>query len=110
MATETIPRSQRAAHAGRGFAPAGVETLLDVLRVRAGNMPDETHLLAYDDRDQLSTLTFAELLAGAIPVPLYPPFRADRIEEYAARQTAILRNAQARVLVTFREAERLARL
>ena len=26
------------------------------------------------------------LLAGAIPVPIYPPFRADRIEEYAERQ------------------------
>ena len=33
------------------------------------------------------------LLAGAIPVPIYPPFRADRIEEYAARQSAILNNA-----------------
>ncbi|MGH9788902.1 MAG: fatty acyl-AMP ligase [Candidatus Acidiferrales bacterium] len=50
------------------------------------------------------------LLEGAIPVPLYPPFRADRLEEYAQRQVAILRNAEARTLVTFREAERLARL
>jgi acyl-CoA synthetase (AMP-forming)/AMP-acid ligase II len=50
------------------------------------------------------------LLEGAIPVPLYPPFRADRLEEYAQRQVAILRNAEARALVTFREAERLARL
>ena len=31
--------------------------------------------------------TFAGiLLAGGIPVPIYPPFRADRISEYAARQ------------------------
>jgi acyl-CoA synthetase (AMP-forming)/AMP-acid ligase II len=50
------------------------------------------------------------LLEGAIPVPLYPPFRADRLEEYAQRQVAILNNAEARVLVTFREAERLAQL
>ena len=27
------------------------------------------------------------LLAGGIPVPIYPPFRADRIAEYAARQS-----------------------
>jgi len=27
------------------------------------------------------------LLAGAIPVPIYPPFRADRIEDYATRQS-----------------------
>ena len=50
------------------------------------------------------------LLAGAIPVPIYPPFRADRIEEYATRQSAILRNAEARLLVTFRRAESVAKL
>ena len=50
------------------------------------------------------------LLAGGVPVPLYPPFRADQIEEYAARQAAILRNAGARVLLTFAEAERAAAL
>ena len=55
--------------------------------------------------------TFAGiLLAGGIPVPIYPPFRADRIAEYAARQSKILRNAEARFLVTVREAKGLARL
>jgi fatty-acyl-CoA synthase len=53
---------------------------------------------------------FGILLAGAVPVPLYPPFRADQIEEYASRQAAILRNAGARVLLTFAEAERAAAL
>lgn len=50
------------------------------------------------------------MLAGAIPVPIYPPFRADRIEEYAERQGGILRNAEARLLVTFRSAESVAKL
>jgi len=50
------------------------------------------------------------LLAGAIPVPIYPPFRADRIEEYAERQSAILRNAEVCLLLTFRKAEAVARL
>ena len=50
------------------------------------------------------------LLAGAVPVPIYPPFRADRIEEYATRQSAILRNAGACLLLTFRRAEAVARL
>src|SRR5271155_3619654 len=55
--------------------------------------------------------TFAGiLLAGGIPVPIYPPFRADRIAEYATRQAAILRNAETRFLITFRQAEGLARL
>jgi len=48
------------------------------------------------------------LLAGAVPVPLYPPFRPARLEEYAARQVGILRNAEARLLFTFHEAERVA--
>jgi fatty-acyl-CoA synthase len=50
------------------------------------------------------------LLAGAVPVPIYPPFRADRIEEYAGRQTAILNNAGVCLLLTFRRAEAVARL
>jgi fatty-acyl-CoA synthase len=55
--------------------------------------------------------TFAGiLLAGGIPVPIYPPFRADRIAEYATRQSAILRNAEAQFLITWRRAEGLARL
>jgi fatty-acyl-CoA synthase len=50
------------------------------------------------------------LLAGAVPVPIYPPFRADRIEEYADRQTAILDNAGVCMLLTFRRAEVIAKL
>jgi fatty-acyl-CoA synthase len=50
------------------------------------------------------------LLAGAVPVPIYPPFRADRIEEYAERQSAILNNAEVCLLLTFRQAEAVAKL
>ncbi len=53
---------------------------------------------------------FGTLLAGAVPVPMYPPFRADRIGEYASRQVAILRNAQARVMITFEASELIATL
>ena len=51
---------------------------------------------------------FGTLLAGAIPVPIYPPFRADRIAEYAQRQVGILSNAATRLMITFAEVERLA--
>ena len=55
--------------------------------------------------------TFAGvMLAGGVPVPIYPPFRANRIAEYATRQANILRNAESRFLITFKEAEGLARL
>ena len=53
---------------------------------------------------------FGTLLAGCVPVPIYPPFRADRIQEYAERQVAILRNAATRILVTFADVERVAGL
>ena len=50
------------------------------------------------------------LLAGGVPVPIYPPFRADRIEEYAERQGAILNNGKVCLLLTFRRAETVAQL
>ncbi len=53
---------------------------------------------------------FGTLMAGGVPVPIYPPFRPERIEEYGRRQIGILRNAGARLLITFSEAERVARL
>jgi fatty-acyl-CoA synthase len=130
--------------------PDTVETFVDVLRFRAGAMPDQPHIylleadgtehvLTYQglleratnvarwlefrglepgDRVALMLPTgleffasfFGAMLAGGIPVPIYPPFRADRIEEYAGRQAAILGSAGARVLITFRAAERVARL
>lgn len=53
---------------------------------------------------------FGVLLIGAIPVPIYPPFRPDRIEEYAMRAANILKNAEVRLLITFQKAERLSDL
>ncbi|HEX5529127.1 MAG TPA: AMP-binding protein, partial [Methylomirabilota bacterium] len=53
---------------------------------------------------------FGVLLAGAVPVPIYPPFRRDLIEDYARRQVGILRNAAARAILTFPEAMRVATL
>jgi fatty-acyl-CoA synthase len=50
------------------------------------------------------------LLAGGVPVPLYPPFRMDHLEEYVERQVGILRNAGARVLITFDEVKRVGTL
>jgi 1-acyl-sn-glycerol-3-phosphate acyltransferase len=48
------------------------------------------------------------LLAGAIPVPIYPPARLTQLEDHLRRQCAILDSAQAVVLVTVPEARLLA--
>jgi len=53
---------------------------------------------------------FGVLLAGGVPVPVYPPFRRDLIEDYAQRQVGILENAGARAIITFPEAMRVATL
>jgi acyl carrier protein len=50
---------------------------------------------------------FGILYAGAIPVPIYPPMQLTQIEEYARRQAGILRNADARMLITVPEGLRL---
>ncbi len=50
------------------------------------------------------------LLAGCVPVPIYPPFRATQLEAYAKRETLILNNAEVRLLITFDKAEHLSLL
>ena len=51
---------------------------------------------------------FGILMAGGIPVPIYPPARLSQIEDHLKRQAAILRNAEVRVLVTIEEAKHVA--
>jgi acyl carrier protein len=53
---------------------------------------------------------FGTLLAGGIPVPIYPPFRMHMLEAYAKTEAHILRNAGVRILVTFDQAELLSHL
>ena len=53
---------------------------------------------------------FAVLLAGGIPVPLYPPARPTQIEEHLRRHRKILRNAGAKILITMPEVKPIARV
>lgn len=53
---------------------------------------------------------FGAILAGCIPVPIYPPFRLSQIKDHFERQAGILSNAQAVVLITFSDALGLAKL
>lgn len=50
------------------------------------------------------------LLAGGVPVPIYPPFRMHMLEAYARTEAKILSNAEVRMLITFKEAENLSKL
>ena len=53
---------------------------------------------------------FGILWAGAIPVPIYPPFRPDQLEDYVTRQSAILRVAGVRLLVSFQNVRQVVSL
>jgi acyl-CoA synthetase (AMP-forming)/AMP-acid ligase II len=50
---------------------------------------------------------FGILLAGAVPVPLYPPARFGRRDEYHRRTAAMLRAAGARLVLTERRLQKL---
>jgi 1-acyl-sn-glycerol-3-phosphate acyltransferase len=73
-----------------------------------GFRPGETVALMLRTEESFFPVFFGILLAGGIPVPIYPPFRPGRLEEYAERQLGILGNAGVRWLVTFARAERVA--
>ena len=50
------------------------------------------------------------LMAGGIPVPIYPPARPSQIEDHLRRHAGILDNARAAILITVPEAKIAARL
>src|SRR5688572_20627884 len=51
---------------------------------------------------------YGVLLAGGIPVPLYPPARLATIEDHMTRHVGVLKSAGASVMVTIPEAKALA--
>ncbi len=53
---------------------------------------------------------FGVMMAGGIAVPIYPPARPDKIEEYVRRQVSILRNAEVRFLISFDRVKAVAQL
>lgn len=53
---------------------------------------------------------FGVLLAGGVPVPIYPPARPSQIEDHLRRHAGILSNALAAILITGPEAKTTARL
>ena len=59
--------------------------------------------------DYLATF-LAVQMAGAIPVPIYPPARPSQLEDHVRRHAGILANARARTLVTFGPALGVSRL
>jgi len=79
------------------------------LRARGVRRGDAVALMLPTGMDFLSCFQ-GILITGAIPVPIYPPLRLDRLEEYAQRQSAILADAGVRMLITVDKARPIASL
>ena len=75
-----------------------------------GLVPGEAAAIMLPTGSDFFSAFFGVLLAGGVPVPLYPPYQADLIEEYARRQAAILEKAEARLLILSEEIRGLARI
>jgi acyl-CoA synthetase (AMP-forming)/AMP-acid ligase II len=88
---------------------AGAARMAEALRRRRISRGDRVALMLPTSLEFFYSF-LGTLLAGAVPVPIYPPVRLDKIEDYAERQTMLLACSEARLLVTFGAAERLARL
>ena len=53
---------------------------------------------------------FGILIAGGIPVPIYPPVRPSQLEDHMRRHARILSNCLTKILITVPEAKRVAQL
>ncbi len=91
------------------------ELLTDAERVAAGLQarglrPRQTVALMLPTGRAYLTTFFGVMLAGAIPVPIYPPARLAQIEDHLQRHAQILANAQTAFLVTVPQAKAIAAL
>lgn len=87
----------------------GARALATGLRER-GLQPGQTVAIMLPTSADYFLSFFGILLAGGVPVPIYPPVRPSQIEEHLRRHARLLNNAQAVTLITVPEAKLVARL
>jgi 1-acyl-sn-glycerol-3-phosphate acyltransferase len=75
-----------------------------------GLTPGQTVALMLPTGQDYFTSFFGVLLAGGVPVPIYPPLRPSQLEEHLRRHARLLSNAQVQILITVDEARRLAQV
>jgi len=74
----------------------------------AGLVPGQTVAIMLPTSQEYLFCFYGTLLAGGIPVPLYPPARLTTIEDHLTRHVGILKSAGAALMVTIPEAKPLA--
>lgn len=96
--------------------PIHYRDLLDAARGVAaglagqGLQPRQTVALMLPTGTDYLASFFGVMLAGGIPVPIYPPTRLAQIEEHLKRHARILSNAEAALIITVAQAQPVARL
>lgn len=75
--------------------------------IEAGIRPGQRVALIYPTEVAFFHAFFGILLSGAVPVPLYPPARLGRLEEYHRRTAAMLRAADAQLILSSATVRRL---
>jgi acyl carrier protein len=74
----------------------------------AGLMPGQTVAIMLPTSKEYLFAFYGTLLAGGIPVPLYPPARLTTIEDHLTRHVGILKSCGAAIMVTIPEAKPIA--
>ncbi|MEZ5614937.1 MAG: AMP-binding protein [Rhodocyclaceae bacterium] len=101
---------------GGQATPIGYAELLEAARriasglVARGLQPQQAVALMLPTGRDYLVCFFGILLAGGIPVPIYPPARLAQIEDHLKRHARILDNAQAVFIVTVPQAKTVAAL
>lgn len=88
---------------------AGARSIGSALQ-RAGLQPRQSVAIMLPTSTDYFETYLGVLMAGGIPVPIYPPARASQLEDHVLRHARILDNAQAAILITVPEAVIVARL
>jgi 1-acyl-sn-glycerol-3-phosphate acyltransferase len=100
----------------QGPEPLSYQALLTGAMRRAcglqhqGIGPESTVALMLPTGFEFFWTFFGALLAGAVPIPIYPPASPSQLEEHVRRHARILANAQVEALVTVPEAAAVSRL
>jgi len=87
----------------------GAETVAFNLQHK-GLSPGEPVAMMLPTERQFFFAFFGIILAGGVPVPLYPPARRSQMEDHLRRQSAILKNCGASMMIIMPEARRFAQV
>jgi len=72
-----------------------------------GVLPGQSVALMLPTGKEFLFSFFGILMAGAVAVPIYPPFRLAQIEEHIKRQINILENSETVVMISAQEAKKV---